>query len=124
MKILQTLAVCAVVGLPMALAQKWEFGAGAGIGFYTANDVTSPAGTASAKIKNGLAASAWVGNHSGNHWGGEFRYNYQRGDLGLSQGSTQTAFAAEAHSLSYDFVYHFKDGEYRVRPFVDRKSVV
>ena len=88
------------------------------MGFYTANDVTSPAGTASAKIKTGLAASAWIGNHANNHWGGEFRYNYQRSDLGLSQGSTQASFAGDSHSLSYDFLYHFKDSEYQVRPFV------
>lgn len=118
MKLFQWLVVCAFLSsLPAALAQKWEFGGGAGTGFYTSNDLTSPAGTASAKIKPNLAASAWLANDK-NKWGGELRYNYQRGDLQLKQASTVATFGAEAHSIHYDFLYHFKDQEWNVRPFV------
>ena len=116
MKLAGTLVVCALMGTS-ALAQRWEFGGGAGTGFYTSQDITSPAGTASAGIGSHIAGSAWVGNRK-NNWGGELRYNYQRGALKLSQGSTQATFGADSHAIHYDFLYHFKDDEYNVRPFV------
>jgi hypothetical protein len=91
-------------------------------GFYetVANtpSITSPGGTASASIRNNVTASAWVGNSNNEHWGGEFRYSYQRGDLRLNQGSTQASFSSDSHAMSYDLLYHFKDREYQVRPFV------
>jgi len=118
MKLTRTLVVCAALGSLPAMAQKWEFGAGAGGGFYTASDITSAAGTAKAKIGTNLAASAWVGNNKAGKWGGEFRYDYQRGPLQLKQGSTEASFGAESHAIHYDFLYHFAESEAPVRPFV------
>ena len=99
-------------------AQKWEFGGGVGGGFYTSRDVTSPGGSASAKLQSNLAGSAWLGNIGRGRWGGELRYDYQRGDLQLSQGSTQAVFSAQTHAMHYDVVYHFTESEAAVRPFV------
>jgi hypothetical protein len=118
MKLVQIPVVCLLLGSIPVLAQKWEYGGGAGFGFYTSHDITSPGGTANAKINSNLAASAWLGNHNGEKWGGELRYNFQRGDLRLKQNSTEATFGAQAHSMHYDFLYHFSSQEASVRPFV------
>src|SRR5712691_545818 len=102
MKLFRILVVSmALASLPAALAQKWEFGGGVGTGFYTSKDVTSPAGTASAKINSNISGSAWAGNNKG-RWGGELRYDYQRGALALNQGSTGASFGGESHAMHYD----------------------
>ncbi len=118
MKLARMLVVCAAV-LPAAWGQKWEVGGSVGGGFYTSSDVSSPAGTASAKIQTGLVGSVWLGSYSSHgKWGGEVRYDYQMGDLALSQGSTQPTFAARSQDLHYDFLWHFTGSESRIQPFV------
>ena len=107
-----------IIFAPVVAAQKWEFGGAAGGGFYTSQDLTSPAGTGSAKIATGIAASAWLANNSSRLWGGELRYDYQMGDLELSSRSTKATFGAQSHGLHYDFVLHTTGSEARVRPFV------
>ena len=104
--------------MPSAWGQKWEFGGGVGGGFYTSNDVTSAGASAAAKIATNLAGSAWVANNGSGHWGGELRYDYQNGALELTQGSTKASFSGVSHAVHYDFLYHFTDGESRIRPFV------
>lgn len=117
MKLARMLVVCAAV-IPAAWAQKWEVGGSVGGGFSTSDDVTSPSGSASAKIQTGLAGSVWVGNYSSGRWGGELRYDYQMGNLELSQGSAQPTFAAHSQDLHYDFLWHFTGGESHIQPFV------
>jgi hypothetical protein len=117
MKLARMLVVCAAV-LPAAWGQKWEVGGGVGGGFYTSDNITSPDGSASAKIQSNLAGSVWLGNYTSGKWGGELRYDYQMGDVQLSQGSTQVAFGARTQDLHYDFLWHFTGGESRVQPFV------
>ena len=119
MKLVRMLVVCAVAGavLPQASAQKWEFGGGVGGGFYSSRDVTASGSSASAKIQTNLAGSAWLGN-TREHLGGELRYDYQTGDLQLSQGGTQAAFAAKTQAVHYDALWHFTGSEATVRPFV------
>ena len=59
MNLARTLVVCLAVSVaPMAMAQKWEFGGGAGGAFNTSKDLTRPTETATANIKTGVAASA------------------------------------------------------------------
>ena len=117
MKLARILVVCAAA-LPAAWGQKWEVGGGVGGGFSTSDDITSPTGSANAKIQTGLVGSVWVGNYSQGHWGGELRYDYQMGNLELSGGSTQATFAAHSQAVHYDFLYHFAAKESRVQPFV------
>src|SRR5260370_35823480 len=95
------LVVCAGAIAPAAVAQKWEFGGGVGGGFYTSQDVTSPGGSAAAKIQRNIAGSAWLGNNGHGRIGGELRYDYQRGDLQLSSGGTQATFGAQTHAIHY-----------------------
>jgi hypothetical protein len=113
------MAACAVLSaLPAAMAQRWEVGGGGGGGFYTSDDVTNPAGSASAKIQTNVAASAWMDNHSSGHWSGELRYDYQRGDLALSQNGTHASFGAQSQAAHYDLQWRFASQEAVIQPFV------
>jgi hypothetical protein len=119
MKLVRMLTVCAfLAAVPQAWAQKWELGGAVGGGFYTSQDVTSPGGSAEAKIQSNLSGSAWFGNNGPGNWGGEVRYDYQSGDLQLSSGGTQATFAANTQAVHYDFLYHFSKPDSRIRPFV------
>src|SRR5262249_10640906 len=95
----------ALASVPAAFAQLWEFGGGVGGGFYTGKDITSPDGTANAKIKMGLAASAWAGQSGKGHLGGELRYDYSRANLGLTGNSQEATFASESHAMHYDLLW-------------------
>jgi hypothetical protein len=119
MKLTSMLVVCSSLSLvPVALAQRWEVGGAIGGGFYTSQDVSAPGGSASAKIQSNISGSAWLGNSGRGRWGGELRYDYQKGDLLLNQGGTQASFGANTYAIHYDALYHFADTEARVRPFV------
>lgn len=99
-------------------AQSWEAGVAVGGGYYRAQDLTSSAGTASATFRNNLAGSVWIGNNAKGHLGGEIRFDYQRGDSDLSQGSTHANMRAASQDVHYDVLWHFRDSESSVRPFV------
>jgi hypothetical protein len=116
-RILQFLTL-AIILAPLAVAQRWEFGAGAGGGFNTSQDVNGAPGGGSVTITPGMVASAWLDNNRGNRWGGELRYDYQMGDLQVSSQSTKASFSAQTHGIHYDFLLHTAPQEARVRPFI------
>lgn len=119
MNFARLLLVCSAVALaPALMAQKWEFGGGVGGGFYTSEDVTSAGSSASAKIQNNIAGGAWLANNGTGHWGGELRFDYQRGDLALSQGGTQATFAAQSYGMHYDILWYATPNGSRIRPYV------
>lgn len=108
----------ALVFAPLGVAQRWEFGAGAGGGFYTSQDVKNAATSGSVQIAPGMAASVWLDNNKGNRWGGEIRYDFQPGDLRVSSQSGKASFSAQTHGIHYDFLFHTAPQEARVRPFL------
>ncbi len=112
------LAGLSIALAPSAVAQKWEIGGAAGGSFYTSQSVQSPSGNADASIATGLAASAWLGNNSGNLLGGEFRYDYTGGNLSLTGNGGPASFAARSQAFHYDFLIHFSPRASRVRPYV------
>lgn len=119
MKRTSLLVVCSSLALvPAAFAQTWEVGGAVGGGFYTSQDVSLSNSSASAKIQSNISGSAWIGNSGHGHWGGELRYDYQAGDLHLSQSGTSASFGANSWDLHYDVLWHFAGAEARVRPFV------
>ena len=61
--------------------------------------------------------SGWA-KTSGNHWGGEVRYDYQRGDARLSAAAHPPRLAAETHALHYDILWHATPRGSKVRPFL------
>ena len=107
------------VATPAAFAQKWEVGFGAGGSFLTSETVTNPAGNASATRDPGFAVSAWLDNNIGSGiLGGELRYDFEKGDLKLSQGGTNVHFGSQSNAVHYDFLFHFASSEAAVRPFI------
>ena len=120
MKLVRLFVVCSAAAmLPAAMAQKWEFGVGAGAGIYTPQDVSLGSTSASAKFKTSAAVSTWVGQNMGDRWGGELRYSYGLGDARLKQGSTEATFGAETHAINYSFLLYTKPSESTTRPFFD-----
>jgi outer membrane protein W len=106
-------------GTPAAFAQKWEVGFGAGGTFLTSETVTNPAGNADAGRDPGVALSAWVDNNIGSGvFGGELRYDYERGDLKLSSGGTTVRFGSMSNAVHYDFQYRFASTESAIQPFI------
>jgi hypothetical protein len=103
---------------PAAMAQKWEFGGGLGGSFYLSHDVTNGSTSASTKIATNIASSVWLGDNASGKWGGEVRYDYQRGDLRLEQGGVAAAFGGESHSIHYDILWHATPRGSKVRPFL------
>jgi len=105
---------------PVAFAQKWEVGIGAGGSFETSETITNPAGNANAGRDPGLALSAWLDNNIGSGlFGGELRYDHEFGDLKLSSGGTTVRFGSQSNALHYDVLVNFAPTESPVRPFVE-----
>lgn len=119
MRFSQRFAVCAVLALaPAAMAQKWELGAGVGGSTYLSHDVKNGGTTAQAGLETNVAASVWLDENSQGRWGGEARYDYERGDLKLTSGNTKAAFGAESHAMHYDFLVQSGGRESRARIFL------
>jgi hypothetical protein len=108
--------VCACA--PLALAQKWEIGAGVGGDFYTSQTVSNPLGNADASLAKGVAVSGWLGNNTGQVLGGEMRYDFEKADLKLSGQGTSASFGGHTQAFHYDFLFHLAPPEAAVRPFV------
>jgi hypothetical protein len=116
---LSLMFLATAVAAPAAFAQKWEVGLGAGGSFLTSETITNPAGNADATRDPGLAVSAWLDNTIGSGlFGGELRYDYERGDLKLSSGGTTVKFGSQSNAVHYDFLYNFTSSESAVRPYV------
>ncbi|MGH9559104.1 MAG: outer membrane beta-barrel protein [Bryobacteraceae bacterium] len=110
--------MCLGIAAVPAMAQRWELGGGVGGGFYTSQNVTSPGGSASAKIASNVAASAWLANNSSGRVGGELRIDYQMGDLQLNSGGTSATFGARSYAVHYDVVWHATSSGSKIRPFL------
>ncbi|MBM3762991.1 MAG: porin family protein [Acidobacteria bacterium] len=107
------LAAALLTSLP-AMAQRWEFGAGAAGTFYTSKSVSIGSLKADTGFKSGFGATAWLGNDMHNYIGGEIRYLYQQNDLKLN---TYT-FGGRSHTIHYDFLIHGAPRSAKVRPFI------
>lgn len=121
MRLYRILGVCAaslMAAAPSAMAQKWEFGGGLGGSFYLSRDVINGSTAAGAKLTTNVASSVWLGNNSEGKWGGEVRYDYQRGDLSLERGSASATFGGETHALHYDILWHARARGAKMRPFL------
>jgi hypothetical protein len=119
MKLHHIIGISVLLGLaPAAMAQKWEFGGAVGGSFYGSQDVTNGSSSAAASFEKNIAGSIFLDNSSGKHWGGEVRYDYERGDMRLSQGAIATTYGAESHAMHYDFLWHATAPGSSIRPFV------
>ena len=115
---LRRLAVLVSLTSCALFAQKWEVGAAGGGSFYTSQTLTGSPDSADATFKTAIAASAWIGNDSGGHIGGEVRYDYEATEPQLKGGGTTVTFGGHTQAVHYDFLIHLTSRESRVRPFV------
>ena len=121
MKLYRVFGVCAMglVGLaPSAVAQSWEFGGGLGGSFYLSRNVSNGSTSASAGIRDNIASGVWLDQNASGRWGGEMRYDYQRGDFSLERGSTSATTTGDSHALHYDVLWHATARGAKVRPFL------
>lgn len=101
-----------------AQAQKWEIGGVGGGSFYSKQDVGRPNGSsASASFGPGFAAGFIAGQEMGRFWGGEIRYTFSRNEAQLKANGAKAGFAAQSHSLHYDFLVYLRPNGNRVRPY-------
>lgn len=114
---LKFIALCSL-GLTACLAQQYEIGGFAGAGFATGSSVTSPAGTATAGFKPGASFGGFLGHRMYPRLSGEIRYGFLMHDLRLRSGGLEPSFKAQAHALHYDVLFHTRDNDASVQPFV------
>jgi hypothetical protein len=117
MKTTRLLVVCLAALAPVAMAQRWEVGGGAGGGFYTSQDVSLAGSSVSAKINSSVQGSGWLDNNGVNRWGGELRFDYQLGDFALNGGGTSASFAGRSYAFHYDVLWHVTPNGSKIRPF-------
>ena len=107
-----------VAATGIAGAQQWEFGGAGGASFLSNVGVSGPAGSATAGFKTGPVFSAFIGNNSHKHIGGEFRYGFMQSDLHIQSGGSEATFAGQAHVLHYDLTLHTANSDSRHQLFV------
>jgi hypothetical protein len=100
-----------------AVAQRWEFGAGAGGSFYGKKTIAGSAGSVDAGFQSGFAATTFLGQ-SGRWVGGEIRYTYQQNGMKLTGGATTFTFGGRSQALHYDVLVYATKPEAKVRPFL------
>ena len=113
-----SLAMTVTAFAPLAKAQKWEFGGGAGGGFYTSQDISGSAGSAAGKLATGFAGSAWLVNNSAGHWGGELRFDYGMSDLQINGAGQSASLGAHTQAFHYDLLWYAAPNGNHIRPFV------
>ena len=101
-----------------AVAQPYEIGGAIGYGVYHDGTIFSPGATAAAGIRNRFAAGAVLGEDLYEHMSGEVRYLYHDGHPFLSSGEVKTDMQGQSHTLTYEFLFHLRDRDQRLRPFV------
>ncbi len=100
-----------------ATYSRWEIGGDIGYGAYRNGTIFANGATATAGIRNGVAAGAVIGEDLYEHFSGEIRYEYQDGHPFLSSGSVSKDIQGQSHTITYDFLVHLTPRESRFRPF-------
>jgi len=83
-------------------AQNWVVGAGTGYGAYHNATLTSTAGTADAGFRDSAIVTATASEDLYEHFAGEFRYVYHRGESFLESGTAKGEIKAQSHTFVYD----------------------
>jgi len=105
-------------GFAFAQEQPYEIGANAGYGFYRNGSIYSAAGTAQAGIRNRFAAGTVVGDDFSKYVSAEFRYLYHDGHPFLQPPGVKGDMQGNSNALTWGLLFHFKDREHNLRPFV------
>ena len=99
-------------------AQNYEVGAAGGYGFYRNARVIASPGTVTAGIRNRFVAGATLTEDMYERVSGELRYLYQDGDPFVSGFGRKANLEGQSHSVTYELLFHVKDREQRLRPYV------
>ena len=112
-------SVIAVTFSAVGIAQEWEVGAAGGYGWYNNTSIGNPVMgvSASAGFHSGAAAGAFFGQNMYEYVGGELRYLYLWGSPELQFHSTRATMHGNTNLVVYDFLFHLKSRDSRVRPF-------
>jgi len=105
-------------GFAFAQEQPYEIGANAGYGFYRNGSIYSAAGTAQAEIRNRFAAGVVVGDDFSKYVSAEFRHLYHDGHPFLQAPGAKVDMQGNSNALTLGLLFHFKDREHRMRPYV------
>jgi len=100
------------------LAQQWEFGGTAGVGFLPGVPVTGAQGSATTGFKPGVALGGFVGQNLYHRFSGELHYAFMKRDLMLKSGGTEATFSGQGHVVHYDVVFHTSRSESRTQVYV------
>src|SRR5690349_2721965 len=84
---------------------------------YRNATISGPAGSAEAGIRNKYALTGVIGEDAFEHFSGEIRYVYHRGETFLSSGSASGEIDAQSHTLTYDVLAHLTPRKSRIRVF-------
>jgi opacity protein-like surface antigen len=107
----------ALLAMPRAQAQRWEFSAGGAASFYTSRSVQGASGDIKAGFKPGGGFTVGVAQ-AGQKYGGEVRYSFLWNQMQLKGPSSDFTMEGRSHSLEYDFHFYLKDIESKMRPYV------
>lgn len=102
----------------MPCCGQYEIGGFYGYGWYNNGKIFSDAGTAEAGIRDRFAAGAFVADNKWEYISGELRYIYQDGHPFLKYNGARADIQGQSHAITYDVLFHFKNAEHRLRPFV------
>jgi hypothetical protein len=101
-----------------AFAQDWEAGGSIGYGWYRQARINGPGAEAQVGIQNRFTAGAVLTEDLYDHLSGEIRYIYQDGDPYLSLAGARANIQGQSHSFLYDVLFHLKNRDQRLRPFL------
>jgi Outer membrane protein beta-barrel domain len=108
----------AVVASPLMRAQRYEFGADIGYGFYRNGTIYSPEGSVQAGIRNRFAAGILFGDDFSPYVSAEFNYLYHDGHPFLSGQGADTDIQGQSQTWTLGLLFHFRPRGSRFRPFV------
>jgi hypothetical protein len=130
MRISLSLVVFLVAAPMTCLSQEWEFGGAGGYGWYsnpsikippglsTPSGVAIPPGSAEAGFPARGNLGVVFGENLYRYVGGEIRYLFQFGGPQLKSDGLQTNMNGHTNLIVYDFLFHMRSREERLRPFI------
>jgi hypothetical protein len=102
----------------VAYGQDYELGGFIGYGVYRNGTVFGAGQTVTAGVYNRFTTGAVIGEDMYEHLSGEIRYIYHDGHPFVSGYGAKTEVQGESHTFTYDLLFHFKEREAKLRPFV------
>jgi len=108
---------CGLIALPAFAQPKYEVGLLGLMSSYQSVDVTTSSNSGKTGADFGGGGGFLVGQ-TGDRWGGELRYLYSKNDFKVESGGQSASLAGQSHTIHYDVLFHFKDADSAVRPYL------